>query len=91
MIYAAAFLAVLFFVFALGLLRVVHVGAEVIETSRAAAEVVRDPVLSDEEKELRMRRASVTLVRSFLSISLRTLAAVAAASLPLFVFELAAE
>jgi sterol desaturase/sphingolipid hydroxylase (fatty acid hydroxylase superfamily) len=86
-IYAAAFLAVLFFVLALELSGVLQVGARAIQTSRSAAASMRNPTLSDEDKERRMQQASLTLVRSFVSIGARSLAAVAAALLPLLAFE----
>ena len=87
MVYLAAFLAVLFFVLTLELLSIVQVGARAIKTSRSAAESMRDPTLSDEDKERRTREASLTLVRCFVSIGARSLAAVGAALLPLLAFE----
>ena len=87
MIYLAAFLAVLFFVLTLELLAVVQVSAQAIQTSRSAVETMRDLTLSDEDKEGRMQQASLTLVRSFVSIGARSLAAVGAALLPLLAFE----
>ncbi len=87
MIYVAAFLAVLFFVLTLELLDIVQVSAQAIQTSRSAVETMQDLTLSDEDKERRMKQASLTLVRSFASIGARSLAAFGAALLPLLVFE----
>ncbi len=88
MIYLAASLAVLGFMVALEGLGVLQVAADAIRTSRAAAGVVRDRSLSDEEKERSVRAASVTLVKGFVSIGSRTVLAAGLFLLILLAFDL---
>lgn len=88
MIYLAAFTAVFFFVVAFEQLGVVRVSAEAVRVSREAAATVRDRSLGDDEKEVRLQRASLTLVKAFASIAFRSVGAFAAALVPLALFEL---
>lgn len=88
MIYLAASLAVLGFVVALEKLRVPEAATDAIQTSRTAVGIVRDGSLSDEEKERSVQAASVTLVKGFVSIGLRTLLAAALFGLVLLAFDL---
>lgn len=87
MIYVAAFAAVFAFVAVFDRLGVVRVSSEAVQTSRAAAAVVRDKSLGDDEKERRLQAASLVLGRSFLSIGARSAGAFAAALVPLGLFE----
>ena len=88
MTYLASSLAVLGFVVALEKLGVVQVAADALRTSHAAAGVVRDRSLSDDEKEHSIRAASVTLVKGFFSIGVRTAMAAGVFVLILLAFDL---
>ncbi|MCB9885794.1 MAG: hypothetical protein H6838_09890 [Planctomycetes bacterium] len=74
---AAAFLVVSFLVI-LQLLRVPARVAEISSVSRSALRTVRDPALSDADKEKAMRAGSLRLFVLFAIIALATLAALAA-------------
>jgi len=87
-IYLAASLAVLGFVVALERLGVPATAVEAIRTSRTAVAIVRDGSLSDEEKERSAQAASLTLVKGFVAIGLRTLLAAALFVLVLLAFDL---
>lgn len=88
MTYLAASLAVLGFMVALEKLGVLEVAADAIRTSRTAVAVVRDRTLSDEEKERSVQAASVTLVKGFVSIGVRTVLAAGLFVLILLAFDL---
>jgi hypothetical protein len=87
LIYVAAILATACFGFALRLLGVVAVAGEVITTARAAGSCIRDPQLSDIEKEKTVQKASLSLMAGFLSIAGRGVAALAASILLLVVLQ----
>lgn len=87
MIYVAAFAAVLCFVLAFERLGIVRVSSDAVRTSRSAAAVMQDRTLGDDEKERRMRTASIVLVKSFLSIAARSVLALVAAVVPLLAFD----
>ena len=87
MTYVAAILATACFGVALGLLGVVTAARKVIATSRGAAAGIRDPALSDLEKEKMAQKASLSLMGGFLSILVRGTGAFAISLLPLFAFQ----
>ncbi len=87
--YLAAFLTVAIFVAALWLFGIVSVAANAVEISRDSTRTIRDPALSDEDKERTLQRASLTLLRSFVSITARGAAAIGASLLPMLAFEAA--
>lgn len=89
MIYLAAFLTVTVFVVALWRLGIVPEATEAIAVSRNSAKSIRDPALSDEDKERLVRRASLTLLRGFLAITWRGAAAVGISLLPMLAFDVA--
>lgn len=64
----ALVLSVLAFIAVLRLTKAVSIAREAVHMARDAAEVVRSPALSDEEKELRSRKAAVRLFGAFLKI-----------------------
>jgi hypothetical protein len=88
MIYLAGFLAVAVFVAALDASGIEGAAARAMDTSRGATEILRDGRLSDQEKEKAMRKASSSLLVSFLSIGFRGALAVAASLLVLALFHL---
>lgn len=87
MVYFAAFLAVFVFAVALELFGAMRAGTEAIATSRSAAGAIGDSSLSDDEKERALQRASVALARGFVSIGLRSAAALGAGFVVLFAFD----
>ena len=87
MTYVAALLVAFCFVIALRLLGLAPIAAKVIETAGSAAKSMRDPALSDLAKEQAARKASRTLMGSFLSITGRTAIAFVAPLLSLGVFD----
>lgn len=89
MIYLAAFLTVTIFVIALWLFGIISVATKAVEVSRAAVRIIRDPDLSDEDKERKLQRSSLTLLGSFLSITVRGAAAVGASLLPMLALDAA--
>jgi sterol desaturase/sphingolipid hydroxylase (fatty acid hydroxylase superfamily) len=86
-IYVAAFVAVFFFILTFEKLGIVRVSSDAVRTSRSAVGVMQDRTLDDDEKERRMRSASLELVKTFLSIAARSVLALAAAIAPLLVFD----
>lgn len=88
MIYLAGFLAVVVFAAALDASGIEGAAARAMDTSRGATRILRDGSLSDQEKETAMRKASSSLLGSFLSIGFRGALAVAASLLVLGLFHL---
>jgi hypothetical protein len=88
-IYAAAILSVAIFLVALWSLRIIGIAAKALEISRHAVRTIRDPDLSDEDKERILQKASVALLGGFLSITLRTAAAIGTSLLPMLAFDVA--
>jgi len=86
-IYLAAFLTVTVFVVALWWFGIVPAAAKAVAVSRDSATIIRDPALSDEDKERALQSASLTLLRGFLSITWRGAAAVGVSLLPMVVFD----
>lgn len=89
MVYAAALLAASVFMLALRAMAIPAITARVITTGREAARVMGDRHLDDDRKEQLLQKASLTMMRAFGSITVRTAAAVAAAVLPLLAFHAA--
>lgn len=89
MIYLAAFLTLTVFVIALWMFGIVAAAAQAVAISRNSIRIIRDPALSDDDKERALRRASLTLFGSFLSITARGAAAFGASLLPMVAFDAA--
>ncbi len=89
MIYLAAFLSVSIFVITLWLFGIISVAIKAVEVCRESTKTIRNPALSDENKERTLQRASLTLLGSFLSITARAAAAVGASLLPMLAFDVA--
>jgi hypothetical protein len=87
LIYLAAVFCVAGFALGLQTLGVVAVAAGALQTSRDVTRVMRDQSLSDLDKERATQKASITLLKCFLSISIRTAVAVGISVLPLIIFE----
>jgi hypothetical protein len=83
----AAVLATACFGIGLRLLGVVAAGRKVIATSRVAANCIRDPTISDLEKEKVVQKASLSLMGGFLSIVVRGAGALVVSVLPLLAFD----
>lgn len=79
--YVAAILAAAVFGLAFRLLRIVPVAREVVAVSRGAVACMRDSAITDLEKERTMQKASLSLLRGFVSILGRGLIAFAAATI----------
>jgi len=86
--YVAAILATACFGIALRWLGVVAAAGRAVATSREAAESMRDPALSDLEKEHRVQKASLSLMRSFVSIVARGTGAFLLAIVPVLALQL---
>lgn len=89
MIYAAALLAATCFMIALRAMAIPAITARVISTGREAARVMADRSVADDDKERLMQQASIQLLKTFVSITARTAAAVAAGAVPLAVLHAA--
>lgn len=89
MIYLAAFLSVSIFVITLWLFGTISVAIKTVEVSRESTKTIRNPALSDENKERTLQKASLTLLGSLLSITARAAAAVGASLLPMLAFDVA--
>jgi hypothetical protein len=87
--YLGAVLAAACFMGALQLMGVVPLAGGVVDTTRAAARTLKDVGLSDADKERLLRKASASLLGTFVSITVRAAAALGAALLPLAAFQLA--
>jgi len=86
--YLAVILISLCFMIALRFLGIISTAAGVIENARAAFRLVGDREVSDADKERLLQKASVSMMGSFISMTLRSIAAITASLLPLFVFDL---
>jgi len=87
LIYLVAVLATVCFGMALRASGIVTVAANVIATGRESAQCLRDPHLSDLDKEEFIQKAAVSLMRGFVSIVGRGAAAFISAGLVVFVFQ----
>jgi hypothetical protein len=85
--YLCASLAVVAFVASVARLRVLHVGARSVEVLHEARDVIGDGRLTEIEKERAIRRGSLALFRSSLSITWRLGLALAMALLPVAAFQ----
>lgn len=85
-VYAAELAAVLCFVLVFDRLGVVTVARRAFQSAVDASKTVRDAGLSDDEKERAARAASLELLGCFGSITIRSVAALAASVLLLLLF-----
>ena len=85
--YAAALGAVVCFAVVFRRLGVVAAARTAVETGLGAARVMRDPVMTDLEKERAVQAASLALARGFGSIAARSAAALGASLLPLLALQ----
>jgi hypothetical protein len=74
---------------ALQLMRVLPIAAGVADMTRTAARTLNNAELSDADKEQFLRKASVSLLGTFVSITARAAVALGAALLPLFALQVA--
>jgi hypothetical protein len=74
---------------ALQLMRVLPIAAGVVDATRAAARTLNNAELSEADKEHFVRKASVALLKMFVSITTRAALALGAALLPLFALQAA--
>jgi len=81
---AIALLSVVLFVAAFAWLGVVPVARRAIAVAVAAVATLRDPAIGDDVRELHMRQGSLALLGAFLQIALRSVLALAAALLPVY-------
>jgi hypothetical protein len=88
-IYLAAILAIAFFAVGLGMSGVVPAASGAVQTTGGATRILQDKTLTDLEKERGLQRASVSLLRSFVSIAVRGGSAFAAGTLPVVLFQVA--
>ncbi len=79
---AAAFLIGFYFA------GVVPAAGRALVTARAASAVMRDPALHDDDKEVAVRTAGISLLGSFVSILLRSLVAIVASLAPILLADL---
>jgi len=70
-IYVVASLAVAVFMLAFVLLRIVRVAMNALDTTRSALKTLSTPHLDDSHREAAMQAASLSLLGSFVSITLR--------------------
>lgn len=84
MVLALAVLSIACFLAAFWLLRVVPVASKALATVHQAAADLRDPALDDEAREKAARQGALFLFGSFASILWRSLAALAAALVPIY-------
>jgi hypothetical protein len=87
-IYLAGAIAVLVFMTALEGFGVVRVAAAAVKTSRGSFGVLRDPDLTDREKERALQAASLSLGKGFFSIGIRSAGAVAASLISIILMDL---
>jgi len=73
---AAAALAILLFAVALKYSGIYALTLDVIASARAAAAVIRDPALDDDQREVRVQRAAVHLLKRAAQIALLTVVVV---------------
>lgn len=89
MIYLAALVATACFVAALRLMDILPIAAGAVETTRAAAQALKDAGIGDADKERLLQKASLKLMGTFVSIAARAALAVAVSLLPLLAFQAA--
>jgi hypothetical protein len=86
-VYAAEVAAIVCFVLAFHRFGVTAAARRAIQSGLDASKRMRDPAASDDERERAARGASLVLLRSFGSITVRSAAALAASFLPLLIFD----
>jgi len=85
MIWFSAILAIVFFVFACRVLRLIPVAGGAIHAAREATAVIRDAEMDEEQKECEIRAAALRLLRDAAVILLCGAGAVAASLVPILV------
>jgi hypothetical protein len=85
----ASVLAVLVFLAAFSLLRVVDASRRAMRTAQEAVAAMSDPTLSEEVRERTVQRGAISLIGSFVSIVLRGAGALLASLSVVFAFEVA--
>ena len=88
MIYVAIVSAIGLFIAGLWLFRVVPVAYRIVAVSREAARIIGSSDLDDTYKEREIQRSSVALLRDFLSILIRSVAAIGLSLLPLWALDI---
>lgn len=86
--YAAGVMAVIAFIIAFERLRIAEVAQRAVTTSGRATAALRDAALDDDEKERLVRRASISLARDVLSITVRGAGALLATLLPVLLLNM---
>ena len=85
---AAAFFSVSCFLLAFQRLGITRVASRALKTGSQGFAFLSDGALSDDEKELAVRQASLSLFKDVFSIGVRTLGAVLASLVPLIFFQM---
>jgi hypothetical protein len=86
--YVTTVAAIALFTAGLWVFGVVAVANRIVAASRAAAAIIRNREVDDDFKEREIQRASLTMLRDFVSILVRSIGVIAVSLLPLFVFDL---
>ena len=81
---AASVLTVLFFLIAFHVLGLIAVARGALSQSRGAVAVMRDGDLSEDDKEAAVRRAALGLLRSTVSIIVRSVACLLISAIPVY-------
>ena len=89
MVYAVASLAVIVFMAAFVLFRIVGVAMNAVNTSRGVLKTLSDPQLDDLHREQAVQKASLSLLGNFASITLRGVAALVLSYLVIYLADLA--
>jgi hypothetical protein len=89
MTYAVAGLAVIVFMIALAVLRIVSVASTAVRTSRSVISTLSDQRLDDTYREQALQKASLSLLGNFVSITLRGAAALLASYVVIYVADTA--
>jgi hypothetical protein len=85
MLYAVASLVVIVFMAALVIFRIVPAAKVAVNTSRGVLKSLSNPQLTDMHREQILQQASLSLLGSFVSITLRGAAALAASFLVIYI------
>jgi hypothetical protein len=89
MVYVVATLAVVVFMAALVMLRIVAVAMMAVDTSRGVMRTLSDPQLDDTHREQALQKASLSLLGNFVSITLRGAAALVLSYLAVYLADIA--
>ncbi len=87
MIYLVSTLSILLFIIFFLLLKIVTVAKQAINTCNMAMATLTNADLEDEEKEVIIQRASISLLKSFISILFRSLISMAVSIVPILIFD----